>query len=54
MQIKQVEEQKVQAEVKKQKDLDRKYNNKEKDYEVFEQVSPEILNKLYEPVDYGV
>ena len=54
IQQKQEHEQKVRAEVKKQKDLEKKYQNKEKDYEVFEQVSPEILNKLHEAVDYGV
>ena len=50
-QAKKDEENKIKQQ---QKDLDNKYRVKDKDYELFAQVDPEILNQIYDEVDYGV
>ena len=43
-----------EKEAQKERALNLKYNKKEKDFEMFEQKDPQILNQIYGNVDYGV
>lgn len=55
MEKKKEEERQKEEEKNVVKEFNRKMNQRvEKDTEIFQQVSHEVLNKLYDDVDYGV